>query len=583
MKTILLPLAAALAALPAATPAMAQSQSAAEYFRERAANPNIPQVLSEADRQFYARVFAALDDGNWSDVESLLSQRGDEPLKLIAQAEYYLDANSPRIELPALQEWLAKGSRLPQAQQITDLASKRGLMSAPYLPPEQSFLPQGYASKRILPRDTNDGTMPGDIKAAILDRISNDDPDGARLLLDGVDAGLSSEARAEWRRRVAWSYYIENDDAAALAMARTVRDGSGPWVPEGDWVVGIAAWRMGDCATAADGFDRAAASAINPELSAAAYYWANRSYIRCRQPEKAAEKLRGAAMMDETLYGMLAREQLGQQLPRAGQTPDLSPADWQQISREENVRIAVALAELGHDELADEVLRHQARIGDPSQFTALSRLARELGLPSTQLWMAHNAPRGGTPDPALRFPVARWEPVTGWQVDPALAYAHALQESNFRAAVVSPAGARGLMQIMPAAAQDHAGSLGVSGNARSLNQPGVNLAFGQRHLQMLRDHPATQGKLPKIMAAYNAGLTPVGRWNTEVRDQGDPLLYMESIPYWETRGYVAIVTRNYWMYERQAAAPSPSRQALAMNRWPAFPEAGPPTQRFTRR
>ncbi len=114
MKTILFPLAAALAALPVATPAMAQSQTAAEYFRERAANPNIPQVLSEADRQFYTRVFAALDNGNWSEVESLLAQRGDEPLKLIAQAEYYLDANSPRIELPALQEWLAKGSRLPR-------------------------------------------------------------------------------------------------------------------------------------------------------------------------------------------------------------------------------------------------------------------------------------------------------------------------------------------------------------------------------------------------------------------------------------------------------------------------------------
>ncbi|MFP5392044.1 MAG: filamentous hemagglutinin N-terminal domain-containing protein, partial [Gammaproteobacteria bacterium] len=41
------------------------------------------------------------------------------------------------------------------------------------------------------------------------------------------------------------------------------------------------------------------------------------------------------------------------------------------------------------------------------------------------------------------------------------------------------------------------------------------------------------------MAAYNAGLSPLTRWNSEVRDQGDPLLYMESIPYWETRGYVA--------------------------------------------
>ena len=52
------------------------------------------------------------------------------------------------------------------------------------------------------------------------------------------------------------------------------------------------------------------------------------------------------------------------------------------------------------------------------------------------------------------------------------------------------------------------------------------------------------------MAAYNAGLSPITRWNTEIRDGGDPLLWMESIPYWETRGYVSIVMRNYWMYER---------------------------------
>jgi hypothetical protein len=74
------------------------------------------------------------------------------------------------------------------------------------------------------------------------------------------------------------------------------------------------------------------------------------------------------------------------------------------------------------------------------------------------------------------------------------------------------------------------------------------------------------------MAAYNAGLSPVTRWNTEVQDQGDPLLYMESIPYWETRGYVATVMRNYWMYERQADARSASRISLAENAWPAFPD-----------
>ncbi|HEX7753403.1 MAG TPA: lytic transglycosylase domain-containing protein, partial [Novosphingobium sp.] len=190
---------------------------------------------------------------------------------------------------------------------------------------------------------------------------------------------------------------------------------------------------------------------------------------------------------------------------------------------------------------------------------------------STQLWMAYNAPSGSRPEPASRFPTPNWTPVGGWKVDPALVYAHALQESLFRASVVSPAGARGLMQIMPAAARDHAGALGVVGSAEDLNKPEVNLAFGQRHLEMLRDNPGTQGLLPKVMAAYNAGLLPVSRWNSEIRDQGDPLLWIESVPYWETRGYVNIVMRNYWMYERQAGGPSESRIALVQGQWPTFP------------
>ena len=70
---------------------------------------------------------------------------------------------------------------------------------------------------------------------------------------------------------------------------------------------------------------------------------------------------------------------------------------------------------------------------------------------------------------------------------------------------------------------------------------------------------------------YNAGPGMLDEWNTRVKGGDDPLLFMESIPYWETRGYVAIVMRNYWMYERQADSDSPSRKALAAGQWPVFP------------
>ncbi|MBD3728571.1 MAG: lytic transglycosylase domain-containing protein [Sphingomonadales bacterium] len=556
----------------AAVPASANS-SAAEYFRARATSSNVPELLSNSDRDWYRALFAAIDAHDWAKVQAMFAERPDGPLHQIARAEYILDPDSPKIEASELQDWLGKGVDLPQAEQIASLGAKRGVASIPVLPQQRSFVSQPWSAKRIRPSSVSDGTMPDSIRSGILDRIKNDDPDGARQLLDGIDASLSAEARAEWRQRISWSYYIENKDPQAYALAQTARDGGGgAWVAEADWTAGLAAWRLGDCDAAAENFARAARGAYNTELSAAAYYWSSRSYVRCRQPEKAAEQLRGAARLDETLYGMLAREQLGEDLPRAGETPDFNLSDWQKLRGEANVRTAVALSEIGRDDLADEVLRHQARIGDPGEYEALSRLARELGLPSTQLWMAHNAPSGGKADPALRYPAPRWSPVNGWKVDPALAYAHTLQESVFRADAVSPAGARGLMQIMPAAATDHARDLGYTGNARDLNKPAVNLAFGQSHLEMLRDSPATGGLLPKIMAAYNAGLVPVGRWNTEINDQGDPLLYMESIPYWETRGYVAIVMRNYWMYERQAGGASESRKALAQGLWPTFPE-----------
>lgn len=563
---------ALLAGVAAFTTSSAAANSSVEYFRARIDNSNIPQLLSNAEREYYTELFRAIDREDWTRVEALLQEKDSGPLHQIARAEYYTAANSPKVTAEQVAAWFDDGVQLPQAEQLGRLGLKRGLEAIPALPREQYLVRQPSTSKRILPRTVDDSTMPAEIRSEILDRIKNDDPDGARLLLDGIDASLSAEARAEWRQRVAWSYYIENNDTASLAIAQTVADGTGAWVAEGQWVAGLAAWRLGDCETSAEAFARAASQASNVELTAAAHYWASRAHTRCRNPGEADKHLAAAARFDETLYGMLAIDARGQAIPGGHTTPDFDSKDWQQLRDEPNVRVAVGLTEIGRSTLADEVLRHQAKIGDRSEYAALSRLARDLGMPQTQLWMAYHAPSGSKAEPALRFPTAKWSPANGWQVDPALAFAHTLQESNFQTRAVSPANARGLMQITPITVRQHASRLDMNASYVNLNDPEVNLAFGQRNLEMLRDSPATQGLLPKIMAAYNAGLSPVTRWNNEINDQGDPLLYMESIPYWETRAYVAIVMRNYWMYERQAGVRSTSRMALAQGMWPTFPE-----------
>jgi len=537
----------------------------------RIASSRVPQVLSNDERQHYQDVFDAIDRQEWERVEALLNRHRDSVLHQIALAEYYTDANSPQVSASEIQNWLAAGVSLPQSEQLGRLGARRGIEQLPAFPQVQSLIRQPEASKRIRPRSIVDGSMPSESRSAILDAIRNDDPSGAYVILQEVDAGLSSASRAEWRQRVAWSFYIENDDQNALALAETVSDGSGAWVAEGEWVAGLAAWRMGYCSLSSEAFAKAASQSSNIELTAAAHYWAHRSLVRCREPGLAEDHLTAAARYDETLYGMLAIDQLGVDLPTTAAPQRFSDSDWSAISDRSNIQIAAALVEIGRPALADEVLRHEARIGRAGDFPSIARLARELGLPSTQLFMAHYAPRGMQSDSALRFPIAHWQPATGWSVDPSLAFAHALQESNFRAGAVSPANARGLMQIMPGTARDHNRRLNLGASYADLNDPEVNLAYGQQHLVTLRDSHATQGLLPKIMAAYNAGLTPVSRWNTEINDQGDPLLWMESIPYWETRGYVSIVMRNYWMYERAAGVDSPSRRALAQGHWPQFP------------
>ncbi|MBD3784444.1 MAG: lytic transglycosylase domain-containing protein, partial [Micrococcales bacterium] len=119
---------AGMLAAGAAVPASANS-SAAEYFRARATSSNVPELLSNSDRDWYRALFAAIDAHDWAKVQAMFAERPDGPLHQIARAEYILDPDSPKIEASELQDWLGKGVDLPQAEQIASLGAKRGVAS----------------------------------------------------------------------------------------------------------------------------------------------------------------------------------------------------------------------------------------------------------------------------------------------------------------------------------------------------------------------------------------------------------------------------------------------------------------------
>ena len=529
---------------------------------------SLPVQLGPNARERYRDIFTSITAGSWADASTKLAAMDEGPLHPVARAIIYTAKGSPKAEAADLVTLATIAPDLPFAPSLVRLAGARGATTVPLLPEVRELTWLGTSPRRGRTRTTERDPAAGGLAAQILPLIKDDRPIDAEAVLVLNEDSLSPDARTEWQQRVAWSYFLTGDDVAARKLATTAKAGTGDWAAMSEWIVGLAAWRQKDWQSASTAFSSVARRHSDAEMIAAGHYWAARADMAAKQPERVQPHLRSAARLEETFYGMLAQTAMGL---GPAKNDDGSNA-IRKVADRPNVRAALALAEIGQIERADELIRWQARIGVPAEHATLTLIAGKLNLPSTQLYLAHNGPRGARTTIEGRYPMpASWSPDGGWRVDRALVFAHALQESNFRINVTSPAGARGLMQVMPGTAAMIARQKG-SPSVGSLASPSTNMEYGQSYIEHLRDMSSTGGLLPKVIMAYNAGPAPLDRWNARGSDiNRDPLMYIESVPYWETRGYVTIVLRNYWMYQQQAGAKTDSRTALVQGLWPRFP------------
>jgi len=530
--------------------------------------PAPPTVSNVAVPKDWHGVFDAIDAGNWASARAGIAALPQSVLTPVAKAEYYTAKNSPVVDAVSLQSLISQAPELPQADQLALMAYKRGVTTPILTVPERATVNLGAAPVRYRTRPVQ-GEPAADQLRSILDPlIKADDASGAEAQLLTYAPSLSVEARAEAAQRVAFVYYVLGLDMDARRVADTWRQGAtSEWAAQAAWVSGLASWRLGDCQSASAAFNQVAAYAQQRELRAGALYWAARSEQACGRPRNVAPLLKAAASSPESFYGLVARETLGMDT-RISQDPN-SIAD-PAIAQLPNVQRAIELAKIGEPARAEEMLRHQAKIGNPSEHHALIQLAKQLDLPAAQLWLANNGQPGARSDPADRYPNPRWSPLNGWRVDPALAFGHIVQESAFRRSAISTAGAVGLMQVLPVTAQLVSRNRGVPYYNGSLTDPRYNLEYGQSFIEMMRSDSGTAGQLPRVIASYNAGPLPVARW-ASINDRGDPMLWIESIPYWETRYYVPSVLRNMWVYQGLNGEDTTTLKAMAEHRWPTFP------------
>lgn len=139
------------------------------------------------------------------------------------------------------------------------------------------------------------------------------------------------------------------------------------------------------------------------------------------------------------------------------------------------------------------------------------------------------------------YPLKRFEVIkAAKKVDPYLIAALIRQESGFNEHARSPAGAMGLMQLMPKTARtmERFGS-------RHLMDPRVNIRLGVRYFFGLLDRFSGDAEL--ALAAYNAGPEKVDEWKRRYPTT-NRMLFVDLIPFRETRNYVALIGRNYYWY-----------------------------------
>ncbi len=367
-----------------------------------------------------------------------------------------------------------------------------------------------------------------------------------RVLRDSFP-GVATGATAGWL--LGDNFVDRGDDAAArtewLATAR-----SHPRSSQGDraaFQAAMLAWLGGDPGTAAAEFD-SLANRNGPE-NTAAIYWAGRAWADLGDSARARERWTSLVRNHpQSYYAVPAARRLGVAPFQGAVTPsearEIIPAPLER---------AALLDSLGLDlEARFEVERFARDAQGPDPAPAAWALLAA-GHPARALQLAMRAVGQGAPSTAL-LPLLY--PVLGREIleresaalglDPFLVAGLIRQESLYDPRALSRADARGLMQVLPSVGATAARSEGYpEWDEVLLYQPDVNMHIGLRHLA--ERWARCGGNLEAALAAYNAGSTPVNRWLARAGTV-DPEVFIERIPYVETRDYVRRVLYNQARY-----------------------------------
>lgn len=355
-----------------------------------------------------------------------------------------------------------------------------------------------------------------------------------------------------------------HERAYQLAAYHFATADSGYGYADCEWLAGyIALRKLKDPALAAFHFERFLASVETPISIGRGGYWLGRAYAGLGQVEKAHSAYAKAATYQTSFYGLLAAEALGRPFDPELVTPPALP-DWRSAGfvNSSVAEAGLQLLRAGDLSLGERFLTHLAESLSATEALQLGQMAVDLNQPHLAVMIGKRAAQDGIELKGAYYPL---HPVAEKDLPmaPEMVLAIARRESEFDATVISHAGARGLMQVMPATAKLVAGELGIlnaHNTERLTAEWDYNATLGAQYLARLAEE--FSGNVVMMAAGYNAGPNRPAAWMERYGDprDGTPDIidWIEHIPFNETRNYVMRVTESLPVYRaRLGKAPLP--------------------------
>ncbi|MBV8799031.1 MAG: transglycosylase SLT domain-containing protein [Alphaproteobacteria bacterium] len=534
-------------------------------------------VLSAADAQQYRQIFFDEKNGNFSDAQARIAQLSDRSLVGYAEAQHYLSPYSS-ASVDQLVDWMNQYRDLPIADRIYRLAVEKATVTVkrhhrvvavkltttvptPAPPPRRRG--GGYEDP-----DLPDQSLSSEAARAVVAQITAarragqpQQGDAAVQALAAANSVPSSDI-ARLDVLVAASYMAAGQDYEAFDVALRPASADRQAAPMLDWWAGLAAYRMGRFDVAASRFETVLQNGAIPSwIRGGAAFWAARAYMQSGNPVRVVTLLNYASAQQPTFYGLLAEKLLGEENRSVFRDPVADAASTAALMQDPAAHRAVALWQVGEGEYVhDEMTRALANLA-LSNGQTYAAVARQMSFADLELRASEMLAARGTYLTGL-FPVPSYKPADGYRLDQSLLLAFTRTESKFQPAAVSPMGARGLMQLMPATAAQLAHG---QPSQSQLCDPSFNMNLGQKYLEQLL--AMAGGGVLQLAAAYNAGPGNVMRW---MNGKDDPLMFIETMPAQETRAYVKRVITYYWMYNRIAGKSSKTLEDTARGYWPRY-------------